>query len=145
LELPEEMRKQQIEAYESPEAAEFVVRNVLTATVLGDEVVKELVEDMMRGNEWAKKAWPDYGMGEDILEDVEGVRLPVLVITGELDKVETVERVRREVLENLKGEKDMVVIEKVGHLLPLEAPERVAGLIEGFVGKVVEAQAERLA
>ena len=92
-----------------------------------------------------QRAWPDYGMGEDILEDMEGVRLPVFVIAGELDRVETVERVRRDVLGNFKGEKDMVVIEKVGHLLPLEALERVAGLIEGFVGKVVGVPAERLA
>ncbi len=138
LELPDDMKAQQISAYNTPESAEFVVRNVLSSSRLSDDTVKMLVEDMMRGNEWAKRAWPEYGMSEDILEGVKGVRVPVLVIAGELDRVETLERVKRDVLGNLEAEKEMVVLEGMGHLLPLEVPERVAGLIKGFIEKVAE-------
>ena len=66
FQLPEEMREQQRTAFSTPESAEFVVRNVLTGLPLSDEVVKMLVEDMLMGNKYAREAWPEYGMGEDV-------------------------------------------------------------------------------
>lgn len=125
LVLPEDMRLQQVMAYETRDAAEFVVRNVLTASKIDEQDVKNLVDDMMRGNEFAKKAWPEYGMGEDVREKAKKISVPVVIVAGELDRVETVERVKGEVLPNIKRA-EMVVIEGVGHLLPIEAPSKVA-------------------
>lgn len=125
LVLPEDMRLQQVMAYETRDAAEFVVRNVLTASKIDEQDVKNLVDDMMRGNEFAKKAWPEYGMGEDVREQAKKISVPVVIVAGELDRVETVERVKGEVLPNIKRA-EMVVIEGVGHLLPIEAPSKVA-------------------
>lgn len=134
LQLPEDMKEQQRTAYSSPVSAEFVIRNVLTSRPLSEEVVQVLVSDMIKGNRFAREAWPEYGMGESILEEARGVEVPVLVVVGSEDRVETEERVRREVLAHLRGE--MVVVEGAGHLLPVEAPKEVAGLIEGFIGKL---------
>jgi pimeloyl-ACP methyl ester carboxylesterase len=136
LVLPEEMREQQLSAYASPEAAEFVARNVLSSSLLQDDVVKNLVEDMLRGNEFAKRAWPEHAAGEDIVEEARRIGVPVLVIAGKLDKVETIERVRREVLPVIKGA-EMVVVDKVGHLLLLEASDVIAGHVEDFLKKLV--------
>lgn len=136
LVLSPDMKVQQLSAYETPESAEFVVRNILSSSKLSDEVVGILVEDMVRGSEVAKKAWPGYGMDEDISEDARKIDVPVLVVVGDEDRAETVERVEREVLGNIKGV-EMVVLEGKGHLLPVEAPEEVAGLARGFVGRVV--------
>jgi 3-oxoadipate enol-lactonase len=113
--LPEDMKEQQISAYSCPEAAEFVVRNVLTSSPVSDQQVKSLVEDMLKGNEYAKKAWPAYAMGEDM--------------------VELLENVRKEVLGNIMGA-ELKILEGNGHLVLVEKPEEVAELIAGFVGSL---------
>ncbi|TVY35836.1 AB hydrolase superfamily protein [Lachnellula subtilissima] len=135
FQLPEEMGEQQRTAFCTAESAEFVVRNVLTARPLADETVKMLVEDMVRGNRYAREAWPGYGMREDVSGDARRISVPVLVVGGERDRVETVERLECEVMGNVKGE--LVIVERAGHLLPVEAPEAVAGFIEGFIRKLV--------
>ena len=136
LVLPEDMKKQQIVAYSSLQSAEFVVRNVLSSSKLEDEVVKMLMEDMMKGNEFAKAAWPAYAMAEDVVEEAKKIDVPVLVIAGELDRVETLERVKREILGNVKGA-ELEIIKGSGHLLPFEAPVEVSRLVTVFVGKIV--------
>ena len=136
LELPKEMKEQQVAAYSTPQSAEFVTRNILSSSKLDVEIVDALVEDMIKGSEFAKAAWPAYGMAEDILDMAERIDVPVLVIAGELDRVETVERMRAEVLGNIREAK-MVVLTGKGHLLPVEAPGEVSRHVEEFVGKVM--------
>jgi 3-oxoadipate enol-lactonase len=133
--LPPDMKTQQLVAYSSPESAEFVVKNVLSSLKLTDETTTMLVEDMLRGNEFATAAWPNYAMGEDVLAATRSIKVPVLVIAGELDRVEPVERVRAEVV-GIIEHADLVVVRGSGHLLPVEAPEKVAGYIESFVKNI---------
>jgi 3-oxoadipate enol-lactonase len=135
LVLPPDMKEQQIVAYSSTQSAEFVVRNVLSSSKLDDGVVSMLVEDMMKGNKFAKAAWPAYAMGEDIAEDAKRIDVPVLVIAGELDQVETVERVKSEVVRNVKGA-ELVVVQGSGHLLPVEASVEISRLVRELVRKV---------
>lgn len=135
LVLPTEMKEQQLVAYSSPQSAEFVARNVLSSSTLDDEVVSMLVEDMMKGNEFAKAAWPAYAMVEDVLEEAKKIDVRVLVIAGGLDGLETVERLKSEVLGNVKGA-ELVVVQGSGHLLPVEAPVEVSRLVREFVGKI---------
>lgn len=118
-----EMKEQQMKAYDSPEAAGFVVREVLTAGALEEEEVKMLVEDTQRGNKWARKAWPAYGMEEDYSADLCDIEVPVRVVVGGQDKVEPLERVRKEVQEKInidieRRDLSMIVIEGSGHMLP---------------------------
>lgn len=135
--LPGEMKEQQISAYDSAEAAEFVVRNVLTSSVsaVSEGVVAALVKDAVGGSGEARRAWPTYAMGEDITAEVGKIDVPVLVIAGELDRVEPVERLRSEVVARIAGA-EMVVVEGSGHLLPVEAPAKIAAHIEEFVAKI---------
>jgi 3-oxoadipate enol-lactonase len=134
----EEMKEQQMKAYNTLEAAEFTVRNVLSAGGLEDEEVKTLVEDTQRGNEWARKAWPAYGMGEDYSDNFRDIDVPVRIVVGALDIVEPAERVRTEVLDKINidyardAKASMVVVEGSGHMLPLEKPERLAEEIRVF-------------
>lgn len=137
LELPKEMRAQQREVYSTRESAELVVRNVLTATKLSDGVVKGLVGNMMAGNEFAKDTWPEYGMSEDIAREARKIDVPTLILGGEMDRVEPVERLRTEFLGSVRRS-EMVVVRGFGHLLPIEAPREVAGYVEDFVRKVEE-------
>jgi 3-oxoadipate enol-lactonase len=139
LVIPTEMKTVQMSAHSTPESAEFVVRNVLSASPLPDSTVAMLVADIMKGNAYASAAWPVYAMLEDIVADVKEIRVPVLVVAAELDKLEPIERLRSEVLENLvlAEEKEMVVVKGSGHLLPVEAPLEVAQHIERFAGKAM--------
>jgi 3-oxoadipate enol-lactonase len=135
----EEMKEQQMKAYNTLEAAEFTVRKVLSAGGLEEDEVKMLVEDTQRGNEWARKAWPSYGMGEDYSDNLRDIDVPVRIVVGALDIVEPAERARTEVLEKINIDTDardakasMVVVEGSGHMLPLEKPERLAEEIQVF-------------
>ena len=131
FQLPEDMREQQIHAYDTAESATFVAANVLTASARG-EVVAALVEDQLKGNEWAKAAWPKYGMAEDYGELSGSIAVPVLVLAAEKDVVEPVERVR-EVFEKIGTQ--WGIIEGSSHLSPVECVEDVARAIEEFVGR----------
>lgn len=135
LELPPNMKEQQLSAYSNAESADFVVRNVLSSSSLSEATVAMLVEDMLKGNQFAKSAWPSYAMAENIVASANKIQVPVLVIAGGLDKVEPTARLKSEVLGNIE-KAEMVVVEGSGHLLPLEAPSQVAQHIESFVGKL---------
>ncbi len=139
LVLPKEMQAQQLSAYTSPEAAQFVVRNVLTSPTsnLSSSTIERVVQDMLCGNESAKKAWPEYAMGEDIVEEARKIDVPTLVLVGSEDRVETVERVKSQTLPLIQ-EARLGVIEGAGHLLMLEKTEEVALLVEDFVGRIRE-------
>ncbi|KAI1033956.1 hypothetical protein LB503_010984 [Fusarium chuoi] len=134
LMLPKEMRDQQISAYDNAQNAEFVARNVLTAKPLSNGTIKGIVEDMLKGNPSAKAAWPRYAMNEDILELTKRISIPSIIIAGGKDQVEPVDRVKAEVSGNISVA-EFLVLEEVGHLALLEAPEEVAGIINDFVSR----------
>ncbi|RFU31471.1 hypothetical protein B7463_g4864, partial [Scytalidium lignicola] len=137
LVLPEEMKTTQITAYDTAESAEFVVRNVLTSSAVADDVVKTLVQDITKGSEFARLAWPTYAILENIIEEMKQISVPVLVIGGGKDNIETLERLQSEVVSNIRNA-EIVVVEGSGHLLPIEAPNEVAKYIGGFVERELE-------
>ncbi|KAG5788074.1 hypothetical protein H9Q69_012857 [Fusarium xylarioides] len=132
LMLPEEMRDQQISAYDNAQNAEFVARSVLTAKSLPDDTIRDIVEDMLRGSPGAKAAWPRHAMNEDILDLARSVSVKTVIIAGNKDQVEPVTRVKSEVAGNISGA-EFIVLEEVGHLALLEAPGKVADIITGFL------------
>jgi pimeloyl-ACP methyl ester carboxylesterase len=136
LELPPDMRDVQLSAYSSTQSAEFVVRNVLSSSPLSEELVASLVNGMVDGNEFAKSAWPSYGMAEDIVAECRNIKVAVMVIGGELDKVEPLERLETEVVGNIHMAK-LVTVAGSGHLIPLEVPLEVARHIKDFMNKTL--------
>ena len=141
LSLPDPvMREQQLHAFDTIENAEGAIRTVLTAPenqALIDDLVKSIAEDMVRGNKWAKIAWPTYGMSEDINKHFDRVDIPVLVVAGGSDVIEPPKRMRTEIRDKLNdkldGKASLVVVEGSGHLLPLEKPAEVARAVKEFV------------
>lgn len=137
--LPVEMRMQQIEAYRNSEAAEFVVKNVLTARGLDERVYGEVVKGCVGMSEGAKRGWLEVGMKWDCEEALEGLakRPPVRVLVGSCDKVESVDRVMTETVEVLRGKRFEVgasVVQGCGHLLPLEAAEETLQELKLLLG-----------
>lgn len=127
--LNDEMREQQIHAYDNAENARFVADNVLTASSLPEATVSQLVDDMLRGNRFAKAAWPAHAMAEDISSTVGSITVPVLIVAAEEDVVEPLEGVRSKVQGLIPGS-EIVVLKGSGHLSPIEKPEEVAQAIK---------------
>lgn len=145
--LPDDMREQQIHAYDAKESTRFVIQNVLLSRpdAISEEQLGVVVDDAFAGGEAARKAWPGYGMAEDYEKNVVEAaedwekELKVLVVLGELDGVETMENVEKRVVRILRDAGALVDVEVlmgVGHLVPVEAGEALGGKIERFVGKL---------
>ncbi|KAF7193689.1 Soluble epoxide hydrolase [Pseudocercospora fuligena] len=140
--LPEDMRKQQIHAYGSEPSASFVIENVLLGkpSNITAALRSEMASTACSGSLGARMAWPEYGMSEEyedfVLAAIHGRKerqaLRMLVLVGELDRVETPENVRKNVAEPMMHvgvDVSIEVLEGVGHLLPVEAPDAVAEAI----------------
>lgn len=145
--LPEGMREQQVHAYDNADSVEYVMRNVLLgqSDAVDSEVVSSLIKDAVGGSDEAKVAWPAYAMAEDYEDEVrtavmgyakQHTSLRVMVLVGELDRVELPERVQERTVEMLRrsgADVKTEILKGVGHLSPVEAPERVAEAIGGFI------------
>ena len=132
LVLPPDMREQQLHAYDGKKTAELVARKVLTKSFEFCDLPSFLVADMLRGNEWARKAWPAYAMAEDISGIIASIPLPVLILAAKGDMVEPLERVKQEVYPRFPGAK-LEVLHDSGHLSPPDAPEAVANHLLTFL------------
>jgi len=136
--LPEEQRAVMLSAYESRESVGWVLDNVLTGSPLTAERREQVIEDSLRGTPQARAAWPNAAMREDITADVAAIDVPVLVITGERDQVDSVDTLRAQLLPRIRDAR-LEILPGVGHLSPLEAPLAVAGAIRRFVDELTPA------
>jgi pimeloyl-ACP methyl ester carboxylesterase len=146
LDLPPQMRAQQLRAYDSLESASWTMRFVLSHAPLDDDVVRRLASDAVGMSPGAKSGWlGEYGMKVDCTEVlraamnlVKGTRraFRVRVLVGREDRVETVEKVQEEtvdVLHSMGVNVGIKLVEGCGHLLPVEAAKEVVGEIESLL------------
>jgi len=134
LRLLDDMKDTQIHAYDNSTSAEYVVRNVLTASTIDDATISTLVADMVKDRPEAKAAWPAYAMAEDITEWTKKINVPVLVVGGEGDQVETINQLKKEICGMISQAK--LVILGGGHLIPVEKPDLLAGEISRFLNNI---------
>ncbi|WP_433178205.1 alpha/beta fold hydrolase [Actinoallomurus sp. CA-150999] len=118
-------------AYDSPEAVEQSLDQVLTATPLDPAVREAVVRDSMAADAAAYREWPLHGIAADVTDAAGAIDVPVLVLAGEHDRVEPPQVLRDHLLPWIPHAR-LDVIPGVGHLLPLEAPGAVAAALEGF-------------
>lgn len=135
LGLPPEVREGMERAYSSAASVETTIDHVLTAKPLTKDQRKQVIEDSLRGGAAAKIAWPRYTSQEDISAAVSAITVPVLVIAGELDRVDSVSTLETEVLARLPRAV-MRVLPGTGHLSPLESPQDIAELIGKFLSSL---------
>ncbi|MCX2561136.1 alpha/beta hydrolase [Acetobacter farinalis] len=129
--LSVEAREMMAKAYDSRATIEGTIDHVLIAKPLSEEIREQVIEDSLKGAPVAKSAWPRATSQEDITEKVGNIHCPVLVIAGELDKVDKIDVLRSEVMTRLPQAK-MHVLPGTGHLSMLESPREVATLIQSF-------------
>ncbi|MBB1151518.1 alpha/beta fold hydrolase [Amycolatopsis dendrobii] len=124
-----EYREGLAHAYDSDESTAAARDAVLTATALSDETKAQIVADSRACGEEARLEWPLHGIAEDITSAARGIDVPVLVVAGEHDRVEPAGVLRDNLLPYLARAR-MTVLPRSGHLLPLEAPDELAQLLE---------------
>jgi pimeloyl-ACP methyl ester carboxylesterase len=134
--FPEEAMQQQIHAYDNRETVLQTIA-FLSARTPAPEIVEQIVEDSLSGVPEAKLAWPTQAILEDISEEVTKISVPTIVLAGELDRLDSVEQHRREILSRIPGAR-LEIIGGSGHLSPIDEPEKLARAIEAFVGELPE-------
>ena len=103
---------------------------------LSAEMFERAVEDRLRANPAAWRAWLEHGSKEDWSERVGSLSLPTLVIAAEKDKSLGPEVQRRLTMPHFLDVK-LEVVAGSGHIVPMEAPQRLAALIDEFASKPV--------
>ncbi len=124
MQMPEEVRAGMLASYQSREGVQQAL-GVLAGSLLPHALREQVIDDTLRGEAEAKRAWPDRGMTQDVSAGLQGVTLPVNVLIGGYDQVER-EAVLRPAVSRVLPQATFTIVPEVGHLLPLEAPEAVA-------------------
>lgn len=140
LQLPEELKEQQKHACDTAQSAQFTFTNFLLSSedAVSSATLTLLVEDAVKGSDFAKRAWPEYGSAEDYADSYKEITVPVKIVVGAEDRVETPEKVRREVFDKLTQaeKKELVVVPATAHIFPVEAPKALAEELKAFVTSV---------
>ena len=104
-----------------------------SALPIAPEIFERTVEDRLHANPAAWRAWLEYGTQEEWSGRVAKLTLPTLVIAGEKDASLGPDAARALVLPHYTDAR-LEVIAGSGHIVPLEAPDRLAGLLRDFAG-----------
>lgn len=94
-------------------------------------IFERAIEDRLRANPAAWRAWMEHGSNEDWSERVGSLSLPTLVIAAEKDKSLGPEVQRRLTMPHFLDVR-LEIVAGCGHLVPMEAPDRLADLLAGF-------------
>lgn len=135
--VPEEQRAAMLRSYGSREGV-LEALSVLAGSPLPPELHERVIEDTLRGVASAKRAWTENGMVEDVSAGLDAVTVPVTVVIGDRDQVEH-EPTLREIFARLLPQTTFRVLNGVGHLSPLEAPDAVAEACKTSVGRLLSA------
>jgi pimeloyl-ACP methyl ester carboxylesterase len=93
-----EAREVMARVYATRESIGAAIDQVLTAKALSPKDREQVIEDSLRGAPQAKAAWPRSTSLEDITRDVAAIDVPTVVIAGELDRVDSVDLLKAELL-----------------------------------------------
>jgi pimeloyl-ACP methyl ester carboxylesterase len=132
MNLPPDVRHGMVGAYASRDSIVATVEQVLAGSPLGADDLEAVVSDSLLGSAAARAAWPLATSQEDIGALVVGVAVPTLVISGEEDRVDPPAVLRQELLTRIPQAK-FCLLPGIGHLVPLEAPDHLAGSIRTFI------------
>ena len=133
--MPPEARDMMAGAYATRETVEATMDNVLTAKPLSAEDREQVITDSLRGAAPAKLAWPKATSLEDITAEVGAINVPTLVIAGALDRVDSPDLLREELLPRIPHAV-MQVLPDTGHLSMLESTDALILLIADFCSSI---------
>ena len=129
--VPEVVRNGMFQSYGSREGA-LQALAVLGGQSLSSEFREQVIEDTLRGAPQAKSSWTERGMIEDVTAGLDAVKLPVAVIVGDRDQVEH-EVALRKIFARFLPQASFLVLQGIGHLSPLEAPDALANACKSLL------------
>jgi len=116
------------------EAGQFV--DTAASERLPDVVREIAIRDAQRANLDAWRAWPEAGSREDWSARIGKVDVPALLIAGSVDdQVPSPQDQQRLTLAHLPRGR-LEVIAGAGHLMPLQTPQKLAGLMLEFAASL---------
>lgn len=130
--IGDEQRAQMRQAYATPESVAWTLDNVLTGSPTSAAARAQAVTDSLRISQAATQGWIEIGTREDFSADVARIDVPVVIVAGELDRVDPIDVVRQHIVVHF-ADAPLHVLPAKGHLLPIEAPDEVAAIVRGFV------------
>jgi hypothetical protein len=101
LRFTDEAREIQIHAYDNRENVLQTI-SFLSARTPSPDIVGQIVEDSMSGSRVATMAFPMGSILEDISSEASKIRVPTLVLAGELDRLDSVDQHRHEVVARIQ-------------------------------------------
>jgi pimeloyl-ACP methyl ester carboxylesterase len=131
LRFTDQAREIQIHAYDNRENVLQTI-SFLSARTPSPDIVEQIVEDSMSGSREATMAFPTGSILEDISSDASKIRVPTLVLAGELDRLDSIDQHRREVVARIPNAR-LEIIKGSGHLIPIDEPAQLARAIAQFV------------
>ena len=129
--FPEEIRQQQLHAYDNRESV-IQTLGFLSARTPSPEILEQIVEDSLGASREAVLAWPTVALLEDISAELSKISVPTLILAGEEDHLDSVEQHRRKVLARIPNAR-LQVVTGSGHLVPIDEPEQLVQAIAQFV------------
>jgi len=133
---PEDMREGQLHAYDNREnVLKTIGSGRLTARPPSPEVLERIVEDSMSGSREATMAYPMESILEDVSPEVASISVPTVLLAGEFDQVDSIERHKTEVLAYLPNA-EFKIIKGSGHLIPIDEPVQLAKEIASFTTRL---------
>jgi 3-oxoadipate enol-lactonase len=100
---------------------------------LPPELAEQTIADNLRGARAAWEAWPDGGSREDLSALASEIAVPTHILAGERDPVMSPDLLRYAVQARILGA-TLAVAPGMGHLLPLEDADGVAGWVREMMG-----------
>jgi pimeloyl-ACP methyl ester carboxylesterase len=131
---PKEQRAAMLESYRSREGA-LQALSVLAGSPLSPELREQVIVDTLRGAEGAKRAWTESEMIRDVSAGLDAVKIPATVVIGDRDQVEH-EAALRDIFGRLLAQTTFRVLNGIGHLSPLEAPDALAEACTTFLERL---------
>ncbi|WP_426442912.1 alpha/beta fold hydrolase [Bradyrhizobium genosp. P] len=122
--VPDAVRVGMLQSYGSREGV-LLALAVLAGEALPAQFREQVIEDTLRGAPEAKRAWTERGMIEDVTAGLDAIKLPVIVVVGDRDQVEH-EATLKAIFARCLPQASFRVLQGVGHLSPLEAPDALA-------------------
>ncbi len=116
-----------------PAAVQTIIENSYSAAA--DPILKELAIKQMMETRQAV-LYGDFLACDsfDVMESVKNIRIPTLLICGSEDRMTP--PTRSEYLRDQIEGADLHIIERAGHMVMIERPDEVAGLLTGFLDQV---------
>lgn len=131
--MPSEEKERLLNNHPSRANAETTVKNA-TQVDLPESRHETAIQTHMQAEDLAWKWWLLGGMNHSIAHQMEAIQVPVTVVASHDDPVISYDLIQKEVVELLPTAK-LVELSDVGHLMPLEAPERLAQEIRDAVSQ----------